>query len=59
LSAPTKEPAMSTRLETIVTRQKKTFLRDVVFAGFVALAVVVSVASIGTALQVTTQIAQR
>jgi hypothetical protein len=51
----------TTRLETIATRQQKSFVRDVVFAALVALAAVVSVSSIGTAVNAasTTQIAQR
>ena len=48
-----------TRLETIATRQKKSFVRDVVFATFCALAAVVSVASVSTAVQASTQVAQR
>jgi hypothetical protein len=58
-AAQTKEPAMTTRLETIATRQKKSFVRDVVFAAFIALAAVVSVASVSTAVQASTQVAQR
>jgi hypothetical protein len=38
------------RLDTIATRQRKSFLRDVMFAALVALAAVVSVSSIGTAV---------
>ena len=38
------------RLDTIATRQKKSFIRDVVFAAFVALAAVVSVTGVGTAV---------
>lgn len=37
------------RLDTIATRQRKSFARDVVFAALVALAAVVSVTSIATA----------
>jgi hypothetical protein len=48
-----------THLDTIVTRQSKSFVRDVLFAAYVALAAVVSVASIGTAVQASTQVAQR
>jgi hypothetical protein len=51
---------MSTRLETIAIRQKKSFVRDVVFAAFIALAAVVSVASVSTAVQASaTHVAQR
>ncbi len=39
------------RLETIATAQKKTFVRDVLFAGLVALAAFVSVTSVGTAAE--------
>ena len=39
-----------TRLDTIAIRQKKSFIRDVVFATFVALAAVISVTGIGTAV---------
>ena len=38
------------RLDTIATRQKKSFFRDVVFAALVALAAVVSVTGVGTAV---------
>ena len=41
---------MSNRLATIATRQKKSFVRDMVFAALVALAAVVSVSSVGTAI---------
>lgn len=37
------------RLDTIATRQRKSFVRDVVFAALVALAAMVSVSSVGTA----------
>ncbi len=50
---------MSTRLESITTRQKKSFVRDVVFATFIALAAVVSIASVSTAVAASTQVAQR
>jgi len=50
----------STRLDNIATRQRKTFVRDVVFAAFVALAAVISITSINTAASAaTTHIAQR
>ena len=41
---------MSNRLETIVTRQRSSRLRDVAFVAFVALASFVSLSSIGTAV---------
>lgn len=41
---------MTTRLDTIATRQKKSLVRDALFATFVALAAVISVSSIGTAI---------
>ncbi len=51
---------MSNRLATIATRQQKSFLRDVVFATFVALAAVVSVSTVGTAVAAAnTHVAQR
>lgn len=51
---------MTSRLETIVTRQRKSFVRDVVFAAFVALAAVVSIASVSTAVEASsTRVAQR
>ena len=51
---------MSTHLSNISARQKKSFVRDVVFAAAVALAAVVSVASVGTAVTASTaQVAQR
>ena len=42
---------MSNRLQTIATRQQKSFVRDLVFSALVALAAVVSVSSIGTAAE--------
>ena len=42
---------MSNRLQTIATRQKKTFVRDLVFSALVALAAIVSVSSVGTAAE--------
>ena len=51
---------MSNRLATIATRQQKSFLRDVVVATFVALAAVVSVSTVGTAVAAAnTHVAQR
>jgi hypothetical protein len=48
------------RLDTIATRQKKSFVRDVVFAAFVALAAVVSITGVGTAVAASsTHVAQR
>lgn len=50
----------TTRLETIANRQKKSFVRDVLFATVIALAAVVSVASVSTAVHASsTQVAQR
>lgn len=40
---------MSTRLQTIATRQAKTRVRDALFAAFVVLATVISISSVGTA----------
>lgn len=40
---------MSNRLATIATAQKKTRLRDAMFACFVALAAVISITTISTA----------
>ena len=42
---------MSNRLQTIVTRQQKSFARDLVFSALVALAAIVSVSSVGTAAE--------
>lgn len=51
---------MSTRLATIATRQKNSFLRDVVFAALVALAAVVSISTVGSAVAgASTHVAQR
>jgi len=48
------------RLDTIATRQKKSFVRDVVFAALVALAAVVSISGVGTAVTAaTTHVALR
>ncbi len=50
----------TSRLDTIAARQKKSFVRDVVFAAFIALAAVVSVASVSTAVDASTvRVAQR
>jgi hypothetical protein len=51
---------MTTRLETIAIRQKKSFVRDVLFASVIALAAVVSIASVSAAVQASsTQVAKR
>jgi hypothetical protein len=39
-----------TRLETIATRQRKTIIRDAVFATCVALAAIISVSTVGAAV---------
>lgn len=46
------------RLDTIATRQKKSFGRDVLFAAFLALAGIVSVTTVSTAAQAA-QVAHR
>ena len=43
------ELVMLTRLDTIVIAQKKTRIRDVLFACFIALAATVSVTTVATA----------
>jgi hypothetical protein len=48
-----------TRLQTIATRQKKSFARDVVFAVLVATAAVVSITSVRMAIDAATLLAQR
>jgi hypothetical protein len=50
---------MTNRLETIATRQRRTFLRDVVFASFVALATFLAVTTVSTAAEGAVQIVQR
>lgn len=51
---------MTNRLDTIVTRQRSTRIRDAMFAAFVALAAVISVSSIGVAADAaSTRIASR
>ena len=40
---------MTTRLQTIATRQRRTKLRDALFAAAIALAAAISISSIGTA----------
>ncbi len=51
---------MSNHLATIANRQKKSFVRDVVFAALVALAAVVSISSVATAATAAnTHVAQR
>jgi hypothetical protein len=52
-----KESTMN-RLDTIATRQKKSFGRDVLFACFLALAGIVSVTTVSTAAQAA-QVAHR
>ena len=42
---------MSNRLHTIATRQRKSFVRDLMFSALVALATIVSVTSVGTAAE--------
>src|SRR5262249_16676913 len=46
------------RLDTIATRQKKSFSRDILFACFVALAAIVSVTTVSTAVDAA-QVAHR
>jgi hypothetical protein len=41
----------TTRLQTIATRQQKSFVRDLVFSALVALAAIVSVSSVGAAAE--------
>lgn len=48
-----------TRLQTIATRQKKSFARDVLFAVLVATAAVISIASLRVAIDAATLLAQR
>jgi len=51
---------MSNHLANVADRQKKSFVRDVVFASFVALAAIVSVSTVGTAVAAAnTHVAQR
>ena len=51
---------MSTRLETIATRQRKSRLHTVIFASFLALAAVLSASAINTAVDAATPtVAQR
>ncbi|HEY4058881.1 MAG TPA: hypothetical protein VGM39_19840 [Kofleriaceae bacterium] len=40
----------NTRLTTIATRQQKSFARDVVFASVIAIAALVGIASVSTAI---------
>ena len=46
-------------LESIAVRQRKSFVRDALFAAFVALAAVVSVSTVGTAVQASSIVAHR
>jgi len=48
-----------TRLQTIATRQKKSFARDVLFALLVATAAVISVASLRVAIDAATLLARQ
>jgi len=54
----TKEPAM-TRLDTIVTRQRQSRRRDLVFACFVALVAVIGATTVGAAVHEAVTVAQR
>jgi hypothetical protein len=58
-----KEHVMNTRLDTIATRQSKTRIRDLFFAGCVALAAAVSIFTVTTASHAAStssaQVAQR
>ncbi|MBS1119835.1 MAG: hypothetical protein H6Q90_2063, partial [Deltaproteobacteria bacterium] len=55
----TKESPMN-RLDTIVLRQRKTLVRDVLFAAFVGLAAIVGATTVSTAVGVaSTHVAQR
>ena len=48
-----------TRLDNIATAQKKTRLRDAMFACFVALAAAIAVTSVSTAASAATHVANR
>lgn len=50
---------MSTRLANIKLANTKSRSRDLLFAAFVALASVISIATIGTAVDAATSVAQR
>ncbi|MGE0867854.1 MAG: hypothetical protein AB7P03_04805 [Kofleriaceae bacterium] len=45
------------RLDTIATRQRKSFVRDALFATLVALAAIVSVSSVSTAVAAASHLA--
>jgi len=53
------EPAMSNRLQNIVTRQAKTRARDALFAAFVALAAVVGITTVNTAAHAASTVVTR
>jgi hypothetical protein len=59
LSAETKEAAMTTRLDTIVIRQRRSRVRDLAFAAMVVLAGAISLATVSTAAQAATTITSR
>ena len=48
-----------THLNAIVTRQRKSFARDLLFAGFVALATVISISTMTTAVAAASTLSQR
>ena len=50
---------MSTRLATIITRQRKSRVRDLAFAAFVVLAGACSIATVSTAAHVATNVVSR
>jgi hypothetical protein len=53
-------PNMTNRLSTIATAQKKTRLRDVIFAGFLVMGAALAVTSVSTAAATAnTQLVQR
>jgi hypothetical protein len=45
---------MTTRLDTIATRQRKSFVRDALFAGALAIAAAISITSVSTACRAST-----
>ena len=50
---------MMSHLENIAARQRKSLLRDALFAAFVALAAIVSISTVGQAVEASAVVAHR
>ena len=59
LARPKHDVPNMTHLNAIETRQRKSAVRDLLFAAFVALAAVISVSTVTTAIMTASTVAQR